>query len=103
MPRLDEGREQLVLTFEGVSVTAQAGESVAAALIASGVRGTRQSVSGAPRGPYCMMGACFECLVEIDGRANKQACLVPAAHGMQVRRQRQATPAAADGMDDLRG
>ena len=87
MPRLEEGREALCLTFEGRSIPARSGDSVAAALIAAGVRTTRESVSGAPRGPYCMMGVCFECLMEIDGRANRQACMVPVAPGMRVRRQ----------------
>jgi predicted molibdopterin-dependent oxidoreductase YjgC len=34
-----------------------------------------------------MMGVCFECLMEIDGVANRQACLVPVTEGMQIRRQ----------------
>jgi predicted molibdopterin-dependent oxidoreductase YjgC len=34
-----------------------------------------------------MMGVCFDCLVEIDGFGNRQACLTPIAEGMQVRRQ----------------
>ncbi len=37
-----------------------------------------------------MMGVCFECLMEIDGVGNRQACLTPVAEGMQVRRQRGA-------------
>jgi len=34
-----------------------------------------------------MMGVCFECLVEIDGRPNVQACMTPVRDGMAVRRQ----------------
>ncbi len=37
-----------------------------------------------------MMGVCFDCLMEIDGVGNRQACLTPVAAGMQVRRQRGA-------------
>ena len=44
-------------------------------------------VSGEPRAPYCMMGVCFECLMEIDGAANQQACLVTVADGMRINRQ----------------
>ena len=47
-------------------------------------------VSGAPRLPYCMMGACFDCLAEIDGVANRQACMVPATPGMRIAPQRGA-------------
>ena len=41
------------------------------------------AVSGAPRAPYCMMGACFECVVNIDGQ-QVQACMVPVRDGMRV-------------------
>jgi len=54
--------------FNDIPLKVPGARSVAAALLASGVRRFRATpVSNAPRGPYCMMGACFECLVEIDG------------------------------------
>lgn len=60
--------------------------TVAAALLANGQATCRTSaVSGAPRGPFCMMGVCFECLVEIDGVPNVQACITRVAEGMRVR------------------
>jgi D-hydroxyproline dehydrogenase subunit gamma len=72
-------------TFEGREVEAREGDSVAAALIAAGIGPIRSSaVSGEPRAPYCMMGVCFECLVEIDGLANRQACMVRVRPGMHV-------------------
>ena len=46
--------------------------------------------TGAPRLPWCMMGACFDCLAEIDGVANRQACMVPVAPGMRIAVQRGA-------------
>ena len=65
-----------------------AGESVAAAVLVHALDHTRTTpISGAPRAPLCMMGVCFECLMEIDGVANRQACLVPVAEGMRIRRQ----------------
>jgi len=89
--RLDAGEATLRLTFEGEAVAARPGESVAAALLAAGVTQFRETpVSGAARGPWCLMGVCFDCLVEIDGVANRQSCLVEAASGMRVRRQRGA-------------
>lgn len=67
---------------------ARPGDSVAAALLAAGVTTLRETpVSGTPRAPYCMMGVCFDCLVEIDGVGNRQACLTMVSEGMQVRRQ----------------
>jgi predicted molibdopterin-dependent oxidoreductase YjgC len=89
--RLDDARPEVTFDFEGRPVTARAGESVAAALLAAGLRGFRATpVSGTVRAPWCMMGVCFDCLMEIDGVGSRQACLVPIAEGMQVRRQRGA-------------
>lgn len=83
-----EADATLTMTFEGRTLTARAGESVAAALLAAGITSCRETPkSGAPRGPYCMMGACFDCLVVIDGVPNRQACMVPVADGMVVERQ----------------
>lgn len=64
------------------------GRSVAAALLAAGIARFRATpVSGAPRAPYCMMGACFECLVEIDGVPSRQSCMVTVRAGMRIRSQ----------------
>jgi D-hydroxyproline dehydrogenase subunit gamma len=80
--------QQITFTFDGTPVLASEGDSVAAALVAAGIRACRTTpVSGAPRGPYCMMGVCFECLVRIDGVGNRQGCLVPAREGMKVETQ----------------
>ncbi len=85
------GSARVRLTFDGRAIDAAPADTVAAALLAAGVRVTRETpVSGAPRAPFCMMGACFECLVEIDGEENVQACMTPVRDGMTVRRQRGA-------------
>jgi D-hydroxyproline dehydrogenase subunit gamma len=61
------------------------GDTVAAALVSLGIVANRVSdVSGAPRGAYCMMGICFECLVTIDGVGNRQGCLIPVRAGMRI-------------------
>jgi predicted molibdopterin-dependent oxidoreductase YjgC len=76
------------IRFNGEARRVPAGISVAAALLGSGEMRFRASpVSGAPRAPYCMMGVCFECLVEIDGVPNRQGCLIPVKEGMEVRSQ----------------
>jgi predicted molibdopterin-dependent oxidoreductase YjgC len=81
-------RPQVQIFVDGVAVAARAGDTVSAALLASG-RDVRRStaVSGAPRLPYCMMGVCFDCLMVIDGVASRQACLTPVRDGMTVARQ----------------
>lgn len=91
--RRDDARPVLRLRFEGQAVDAREGDSVAAALLAAGIATFRTTpVSGAARGPWCLMGVCFDCLVEIDGVANRQACMVAAAEGMEIRRMRGARP-----------
>lgn len=69
-------------------IEARVGDSVAVALLAAGVTTTRTTAaSGAPRGPYCMMGACFECLAEVDDVANVQTCMTEVRDGMRIRMQ----------------
>ena len=89
----------VTIRFEGRAVPAQSGDSVAAALLAAGITTTRRTpVNVAPRGPFCMMGVCFECLMEIDGWPNRQACQVEVREGMEVRSM--AGPRALSGGDD---
>lgn len=84
----DSAASAVTIHYEGRPVVARAGDSVASALLIAGEVSTRTSpVSGAPRAPYCMMGACFECQMVIDGEADRQACLTPVAEGMVVSRQ----------------
>lgn len=81
----DPGRT-LSFTYAGKSISAKPGMSVAAALLTHGVIAFRQTpVSGAARGPFCMMGACYDCLVLIDG-VTVQACLTPVHEGLVVER-----------------
>ena len=97
MPRrIEETARKVVFTFEDQQIEARAGDSVAAALIANGIRHLRDSVvSGAPRGIYCMMGACYDCLMEIDGMPNRQACMTEAIDGLVVRRMTLVTGSGA--------
>ncbi|MEM1202996.1 MAG: (2Fe-2S)-binding protein [Acidobacteriota bacterium] len=78
----------LRFTFDGEAFEAFAGETVAAALLAEGRRTLRRtSRRRSPRGLFCGMGVCFDCLVQVDGRPNVQACLVPVREGMRVETQ----------------
>ncbi len=87
----------VTVEFEGDVIKAQNGDSVAAALIASGHKTFRTTpVSGTARGPLCMMGICFECLVEIDGKGNQQACMREVEEGMRIRMQRGAVKIEPD-------
>jgi predicted molibdopterin-dependent oxidoreductase YjgC len=81
----DAGTADVPVTIDGAPFAARAGDTVAATLLASGRLAFRATpITGAARGPYCMMGACFDCLVAIDGRPNQQACMVTVAPGMRI-------------------
>ncbi|WP_049572812.1 (2Fe-2S)-binding protein [Streptomyces sp. SBT349] len=71
------------LTFEGRPLPARPGQSVGAALTEAGVRAWRPTRDGAaPRGLFCGIGVCWDCLITVDGVPGQRACLVPARDGM---------------------
>ena len=91
--RLHDPRTSVTITIDGVATRVEAGDTVAAAVMASSDPVCRQTpATGAPRAPFCMMGVCFDCLIEVDGVPNRQACLVEVREGMTVRRQPRPTP-----------
>jgi predicted molibdopterin-dependent oxidoreductase YjgC len=72
-------------TFNNRPLTAEDGTTVGAALMANGVtsgRNTRKE--GKPRGLFCGIGVCFDCLVEVDGEPNQRACMVRLTDGMRI-------------------
>jgi hypothetical protein len=85
----------LEITVDGRPVTAFAGETVAAVLFAADIVMTRRTQRGAPRGVFCGMGVCFDCLVVVDGVPNTRACTTWVREGMRVARQ--------DGLEPLAG
>ena len=76
------------IKFEGQTIEVPAGISVAAAVLGHAHAGhsCHHPVDGSKRAPYCLMGVCFECMMEIDGVPNAQSCLVQVREGMVVRR-----------------
>jgi predicted molibdopterin-dependent oxidoreductase YjgC len=77
---------QVHFIFDGESIYTAPNTSVAAALLAAGHTCFRQTpVSGQQRGPFCMMGTCFDCMVEIDG-ITVQACVTTVTEGLNVAR-----------------
>jgi D-hydroxyproline dehydrogenase subunit gamma len=87
----------VTLFLDGQPITAQSYETLAACLLRHGIRHFRTTpVSGSPRLPYCMIGQCFDCLVEIEGIGSRQACLIQAMAGMRVLRQDGAARAGSE-------
>jgi D-hydroxyproline dehydrogenase subunit alpha len=70
--------------FNGQAIEALLGETIGAALSAAGITTVRRTPSGAPRGLFCGMGACFDCVVTVDRRIGLRACQTLAQDGMEV-------------------
>jgi len=86
---IDPQSDHVLVSFEGEDLMLPAGGNLAGALLVTGVMPFRHTpVSGAPRGPFCMMGTCFDCLVQIDG-VTVQACMMQVTEGLEI-----AMPAA---------
>ncbi len=85
--RAEAGRRGDSFNFEwdGQEVKAYPGETVLGALLAAGERTLRLTEQKqAPRGMFCGIGICFDCLVVVDGVPDQRACVTPAAPGMRV-------------------
>ncbi|MCX7325929.1 MAG: (2Fe-2S)-binding protein [Hyphomicrobiales bacterium] len=83
--RLLEPSRQVTIFVNGQALIAAVGDTVAAALLLTGnTRFRHTAKSNSPRGPYCGMGVCFDCLVTINGEPNRQACLALVQEGMEI-------------------
>ena len=81
------------IRFDGRALEALPGETLAATLSAAGILVYRQTACGAPRGLFCGMGSCFDCLVTVDGKAGQRACLTKVRDGMEAGSAVPASPA----------
>ncbi|MEW9670422.1 (2Fe-2S)-binding protein [Ammoniphilus sp. 3BR4] len=80
-----EEKKEVKFTFDGKTFSAYEGETIAAALLAHGVRTLRShEEKKTPRGIYCNIGHCFECRVKVDGKSVVRSCLTPVTNGMSV-------------------
>ncbi len=83
---LRQGRS-ISFSFNAENLQAIEGQSIAAALSATGERVLRYDRHGRGRGLFCGMGVCLDCMVSVNGGAATRACLTPVKEGMQVRSQ----------------
>lgn len=91
-------RRSVTISIDGADMVVEEGEAIAAVLLRTLRFTTRRTpVTNSARAPYCMMGACFECLVVIDGETSKRSCLERAREGMVVLRQ----PSLPDPLNEL--
>lgn len=92
-----EDKKQVSFTFNNKTYLGLENESIAAALLANGVRTLRyHEESGSPRGIYCNIGHCYECRVTVDDKQGVRACLTPIEEGMNVESGRQLRTSVKD-------
>jgi len=77
--------DQVNFIFNGKSISCQKGQSIAAAVIASGDRELRTTRFGnEPRSIFCGIGVCYDCVVVVNGVANQRSCLIEAKDAREV-------------------
>ena len=89
-PILDEldTSDTVTIYYNGTPIEALEGEPIAAALINAGVRAFRTTPKRhEPRGIFCAIGRCTDCMMIVDGIPNTRTCVTPVHDGMQVRTQ----------------
>src|SRR5229473_652391 len=94
-PTVQPAATPVRLSFDGAEIEALPGETIAAALAAADIVAVRRTRSGAPRGPFCGMGVCFDCLVTVDDKPSQRACLTRVEAGMDIRSSPVATAAVS--------
>ena len=77
----------VTIALTGKPVTAYLGVSVATVLLSEEIVAMRTTTLGEPRGVFCGMGVCFDCLVVVDEKPNTRACMTWVKEGMKIRTQ----------------
>jgi predicted molibdopterin-dependent oxidoreductase YjgC len=84
LPAVRRGQSTVIIV-DGKPIDAFEGESIAGALLAEGITAFRQTAKRhEPRGLFCGIGLCYECLVTVNGVPNVRACITPLAQGMVI-------------------
>jgi hypothetical protein len=83
--KIDKSPQLVEVEFGGKKLKLPLGANLAASLLVAGTDTFRYTpVSESPRGPFCMMGACFDCLIDIDG-VHRQACLLAVTPNLNIK------------------
>lgn len=80
---------QVMINVDGCYMQAREGESIAAALMAAGITTFRKTAKhGEPRGVFCAIGRCTDCMMTVDGIPNVRTCVTPVYTGMKIKSQK---------------
>ncbi len=81
-------RKTVRITVDGIPYDALAGEPIAAALWAAGIKTFRHTRKrGGTRGYFCGLGRCTDCVMRVDGADNVRTCVTPVRTGMVIETQ----------------
>ena len=80
-------RAPVSFTLDGRPLQALEGDTVLTAVLTQSAQLRRNEFSGEPRAGFCLMGACQDCWVFVEGRGTLRACTTLAEPGMQVLRR----------------
>ena len=82
-----EERKKVTFTYDGKQLEGYEGEPIATALKAAGVMVHRHTKKGSPRGIFCAIGRCTDCVMVVDGKPNIRTCVTQLEEGMTVQTQ----------------
>lgn len=81
-----ESKKKINIEVDGMVLEAIKGEPIAAALLANGIRVCRQTPKkNEPRGIFCAIGQCTDCMMTVNGMRNVRTCVTPAVEGMKIK------------------
>jgi len=85
----DKRKEDVTIIVDGRKIRAIAGEPIAAALMAAGIRVFRKTPKkNQPRGVFCAIGRCTDCVMTVNGIPNVRTCVTPVEDGMVIETQK---------------
>jgi len=83
-----DDKEMVTIKVDGKKIKAKKGEMIIAALIANGIRINRYTLKKKePRGIFCGIGQCTDCVMVVNGRINVRTCITPVVDGMVIQTQ----------------
>ena len=83
-----EEKKTITFTYDGTPITGYEGEPIAIALEAAGIMIHHYTKKNhEPRGIFCAIGRCTDCVMVVDGKPNVRTCITPLKEGMDVRTQ----------------
>ena len=82
--QINGDRTDITIFIDEKPANALIGETVAAVLLREKIYAVHATLNGEPRGPYCMMGVCFDCMIILEDGQNDQACQVEVTEGLKI-------------------